>query len=109
MEPQQLILQCYAEQDGDVWVAVCLNFNLAAQGDSFEETKAKLEAMIVEYVNDALVGEDRAYSAQLLTRNAPFSIWMRYQFIRLKIWSRRTRDHILRERIFNETMPLRPA
>ncbi len=50
MNAKQLIVECYAEQEGDCWVAVCLNFILAAQGDSFEEVKAKLEAMIKEYV-----------------------------------------------------------
>ncbi|MGH8558166.1 MAG: hypothetical protein ACRESZ_12030 [Methylococcales bacterium] len=46
MDPKQLIVKCYAGQEGDCWVAICLNFNLAAQGDTFEEVKTKLEAMI---------------------------------------------------------------
>lgn len=104
MNPKQLIVQCYAEQEGDCWVAVCLNFNLAAQGDCFEEVKTKLEAMIKEYVYDAMVGEDRAYCAQLLTRSAPLSTWIKYRIIRLKVAFWHTR-----ERVFNETMPLRPA
>jgi hypothetical protein len=52
-------VRCYAEQEGDCWVAVCLSFNLAAQGDSFGEVKTKLEAMLAEYVHDALAGEDK--------------------------------------------------
>lgn len=50
VNPKELIVKCYSEQDGVCWVAVCLDFNLAAQGDSFEEVKIKLEAMITEYV-----------------------------------------------------------
>lgn len=75
MRPKQLLVKCYAEQEGHDWVAVCLDFNLAAQGDSFEEVKIKLESMIYDYVYDALVGEDRRYAAQLLSRRAPLSLW----------------------------------
>ncbi|SJM92515.1 conserved hypothetical protein [Crenothrix polyspora] len=104
MTPEQLIVKCYAEQEGDCWVAVCLNFNLAAQGDSFEEAKIKLEAMIADYVYDALVGEDKFYAAQLLSRHAPFSTWLKYHFIKLKIALLHSA-----ERVFDEMLPLIPA
>jgi predicted RNase H-like HicB family nuclease len=71
-------LKCYAEKEADCWVAVCLDFNLAAQGDSFEEAKSKLEAMIADYIYDALAGEDKPYAAQLLARRAPLSAWLKY-------------------------------
>lgn len=61
MNPKQLIVRCYSEQEGDCWIAVCLDFNLASQGDSFEEVKSKLETMLAEYVYDALAGEDKRY------------------------------------------------
>jgi predicted RNase H-like HicB family nuclease len=65
MNPKQLIIKCYAKQEEGVWVAVCLDFNLAAQGDSFDEAKAKIESMIAEYVYDALAGNDTTYAPQL--------------------------------------------
>jgi predicted RNase H-like HicB family nuclease len=105
MKPSQLILKCYAERDSGVWVAVCLDFNLAAQGESFDEVKAKIEAMIDEYVYDALVGEDKAYADQLLTRRAPIPVWLRYYFLKLK----HTIFNGAQDYLFNETMPLRPA
>jgi len=104
MTPEQLIVKCYAEQEGDCWVAVCLSFNLAAQGDSFEEVKIKLEAMLAEYVYDALAGEDKPYAAQLLSRRAPLSAWIKYYFIKLKIAVLHSA-----ERVFDEIMPLIPA
>lgn len=104
MTPKQLIVKCYAEQEGHDWVAVCLDFNLAAQGDSFEEVKIKLESMINDYVYDALVGEDRRYAAQLLSRRAPLSLWIKYGFIKLKI----TLWHGA-GKVFDEVMPLKPA
>jgi predicted RNase H-like HicB family nuclease len=78
MNPKQLIIKCYAEREGDVWGAHCLDFNLVAQGNSFEDAKARLESMITEYVYDALVGEDRFYVSQLLSRRAPLSAWLKY-------------------------------
>jgi hypothetical protein len=104
MNPKELIVKCYSEQDGVCWVAVCLDFNLAAQGDTFEEVKGKLEAMIAEYVYDALAGEDKHYAAQLLLRRAPLFFWLKYYFIKLKIAVFHSTEHI-----FNETMPLIPA
>ena len=104
MRPEQLIVKCYAEQDGGCWVAVCLNFNLAAQGDSFDEAKVKLESMIAEYVYDALAGEDKPYAAQLLSRRAPVSTWLRYYLIVAQIYLCHSTG-----RTFDETMPLIPA
>lgn len=104
MYPTDLIVKCYAEQEGSCWVAVCLNFNLAAQDDSFEAAKVKLENMISEYVYDALAGEDKPYSAQLLSRSAPLSSWLKYYFIVVKIALCHSK-----ERTFDETMPLIPA
>ena len=104
MNPKELIVKCYSEQEGDCWVAVCLDFNLASQGDSFEDVKSKLEAMIAEYVYDALAGEDKRYAAQLLSRRAPLSFWLKYYFIKLKALVFPSVGHV-----FDETLPLIPA
>ena len=71
-------MKYHIEHDGNVWVASCLDFCLAAQGESFEEAKEKLEDMISEYVYDATVGEDRDHAYILLTRKAPFISFVRY-------------------------------
>jgi predicted RNase H-like HicB family nuclease len=104
MNPTQLIVKCYAEQETDCWIAICLDFNLAVQGDSFEEVKSKLEAMIAEYVYDALEGEDKAFAAQLLSRRAPLSAWLKYYFFKIKIALLSSAD-----KVFDEVMPLRLA
>jgi predicted RNase H-like HicB family nuclease len=104
MNPKQLIIKCYAEREGDVWGAHCLDFNLAAQGDSFEDAKTRLESMITEYVYDALVGEDRFYASQLLSRRAPLSAWLKYYLMKFKNIIFHSANYT-----FDETMPLRPA
>lgn len=73
MKPQNLILRCYANKDGDQWQIFCIDLCLAAQADSLKEAMTKMRSMISEYVYDALNGEDSAYAAQLMNRKAPFS------------------------------------
>lgn len=104
MNPKQLIMRCFAEQYGDLWVAVCLDFTLAAQGESFEEVKLKLEVMIADYVRDALVGDDKDHARYFLTRRAPLNFWLKYYWIKLKVLLCHQTNTL-----FDEIMPLKPA
>ncbi len=101
MNPRQLIIKCYAKQQEGIWVAVCLDFCLATQGDSFNEAKRKLEEQISFYVSEAL--QDQEYGIQLLNRRAPISSWLEYYFIRVT-------NMIFRKVsiTFDEMIPLRP-
>ncbi|TAM59322.1 MAG: DUF1902 domain-containing protein [Rhodanobacter sp.] len=111
MRAKKLLLRCYAEHDGNLWVAFCLDFSLGCQGDSFEEVRTKLDAQIRDYVSDALCGEDRQHADYLLTRRAPLSYWLRYWVIRLQS-AVATRLHANRSqssRPFKEPLPLIPA
>lgn len=74
----------YAERQCDQWVAVCLDFTLAAQADTLEEVRSKLDAQIEDYLYDALQGDARAHAYQLLQRRAPLYFWLKYW----SIWSR---------------------
>jgi predicted RNase H-like HicB family nuclease len=106
MKLNQLILSCYARCTEGQWVAFCLDFDLAAQASTFEEAKTKLENMIKQYVFDALVGEDRAYAEQLLSRKAPPLEWIKYYFF---VFIHRF-IHAKAElyRLFKEPLPLTP-
>ena len=42
MRSNQLIIRCFAKQEEGLWVAVCVDFTLAAQASSFAEAKEKL-------------------------------------------------------------------
>lgn len=107
MKPSQLLLRCYAENKGDYWQAFCLDLTLAAQGDSFEEVKEKLDDMICDYVYDALQGEDSEYADQLLTRKAPLSYWLKFYFYKTIAKSLHLKDGV--KQFFNEPLPLTPA
>lgn len=69
MNADDLIVRCMAKQDGAIWVAHCIDFDLAAQGDTLLEAKAKLHEQIVHYVDDAFT-VDRAHALALLTRKS---------------------------------------
>nr|VFJ89039.1 MAG: hypothetical protein BECKLFY1418A_GA0070994_100623 [Candidatus Kentron sp. LFY] len=71
-------LHCYIEKKHGIWQAFCLDFMLAAQGESFEESREKLKSMVKEYIDDAKHGENQKYAEQLLSRRAPVRYWWKY-------------------------------
>ena len=107
MKPMQLFLRCYAEKVGDQWQAFCIDLTLAAQADTFVEVKDKLDAMIAEYVYDALVGEDREYAHQLLTRRGPLRDWVKYYGYRVLIGAGSIHEEA--RRLFTSILPLEPS
>lgn len=74
------ILRCMAYRQDGVFVAVCLDWSLAAQADTFEEAKAKLEEQMHSLVDEARAEPE--YAKQLLfKRRAPLSLWLKYWYI----------------------------
>jgi len=84
MNPKQLVLRCYGKREGAVWVVVCVDFCLAAQGDTLEAAREKLHAQIQEHIYDALIGEDAQYGSYLLTRRAPIAQVLTYYWLKLR-------------------------
>lgn len=106
MAPHCLIIRCMAVRQGDQWVAMTLELGLAAQDDTFEAAKARLEAQIKSYVREALT-EDKEFADQLLSRKAHWSVYARYHMLQAK-----ARIHLLAQdmgRLFMEPLPLIPA
>ena len=106
MKTSDLLLRCYASKVGDQWQAFCIDLNLAAQGDSFDEVRSKLKNMIKDYLIDSLAGEDQEYADQLLQRKAPFGIIAEYHWYQFL-----TRIGILSDslhRLFKTQVPLVP-
>lgn len=90
-----------------MWVTSCLDLCLAAQADTLDESKKKLEAMICEYVYDAVAGEDKAYAGQLLTRKAPVLEWAKYYVLVARYRLGGVKDGIYQ--LFTESLPLVPC
>jgi len=67
---------------GQQWQAFCVELNLAAQGDTLAEVVQKLHGMIRSYVALAMEQKDPAHQRDMLDRPAPFSIQLRYWYVR---------------------------
>lgn len=104
MSNNPFVLRCYAERKDGLWIAACPSFTLAAQGDSFEEAKRKLEQQIKSYVVEALT-IDREHAGELLSRKAPWYVTARYEA--LVLLSRLSASFKRRFKAFKEpTLPM---
>ena len=79
MNADDLIVRCMAKQDGAVWVAHCIDFDLVSQADTLPEAKRKLHDQIVNYVDEAYT-IDSAHALALLTRKAPLRYRLVFKF-----------------------------
>jgi hypothetical protein len=94
MAKDQLMLRCYAEQQAPrLWVAVCIDLCLAAQGDTCAEARAKLDAQMDQYVQEAYT-VDRDHFDQLMYRKAPLRQRIKYHLARLHLASRVLRHSV---------------
>ena len=73
------VLHCYAEGWENQWEAFCLEFDIAVQGDSFEDVRGKMDQAIGYYLEDVAELPQEEQLA-FLRRSAPFSLWAKYIF-----------------------------
>jgi hypothetical protein len=104
--PMSLFVHCIAYQSQGQWQAFSCEFGLAAQADTFLAARHKLDAMITDYIHDALVGEDREHARELMSRRGPLSVYAKYYAARAKHWIQSASDGGLRT--FCEPMRLAP-
>ena len=78
----KFIARCYAKRIDGQWVAICIDFALVTQGDTFDEARRLLEAQIDSYIEDAYT-VDRQYARELLSRRAPLVYRLEYHSLRL--------------------------
>lgn len=71
MVPKQVL--CFAHGRKGDWEAICVDFDIAVQGQSFDDVRNRLEAAVCEYVEDAL-REDPVTRERLLSRKAPLGL-----------------------------------
>ena len=108
IKSKHLILRCYANKSDGQWQAFCIDYCLAAQGDSFTEVKQKLENQINEYLYDALVGEDIEFADYLLSRKAPLKQRLIYFLLSLFNALGFNKKHSDNTKLFKESVPLVP-
>jgi hypothetical protein len=81
-------IRCLIRQDGELFVAMSLDFGLAAQGNSSYEAKNKLIMQIEEYIREACE-EDSAQRDALLSRKGPISWFISFYLAELHLMGKR--------------------
>ncbi|MEZ0019830.1 hypothetical protein [Sinorhizobium fredii] len=86
-------LLCYAFSHGSQWEAICVDFDLAVSGRSFQEVQDRLNQMVASYVEDAMQ-EDPSTRDALLNRRAPFRVraWLAFRLLKNVITHRNGKD-----------------
>lgn len=100
-------VRCYVKRSEEQWVAMCIDLCLAAQGESLQEAKEKLESQVNDYVFEALT-IDREHARELLSRKAPFANRAEYYLI-AAMQTLRSRSSKKREQCAFEELVAVPA
>lgn len=70
-------LRCYAQEHKGVWEVLCVDLDIAVQGDSFRAVYRDLTTAVAQYIEHVrtLPANERR---QLLRRKAPFGLRVRF-------------------------------
>lgn len=79
---KQVALRCFAKYSGGVWVAFCVDLNLAAQAETLVDARRKLHSQIDDYIEE-LHGVHKQHAADLFPRRAPLRIMAWYFVARI--------------------------
>ena len=82
---------CFFHGRADEWEAVCLDFDLAVAGRSFDEAREFLDGAMRLYVEGAMA-EDEETRGRLLARSAPWYVRWRFVFRHMISLLRQDRD-----------------
>ncbi len=87
-------LLCIAHGRDSKWEAFCLDYDLAVQGNSFEEVRGRLHHAIEAYVHAAMAEPDPVSRRELLHRAVPLRTRLLWRF-RVALWAllSREREH----------------
>lgn len=99
-------VRCFVKPTDGVWVAMCIDLGLSAQGESCKEAKAALYSQVSDYVHQAL-NVDREHAEELLNRKASLAFRIEYHWIAANQWLRElAHSQAPRQPVaFNELIP----
>ncbi|OOS01247.1 hypothetical protein B0186_03990 [Canicola haemoglobinophilus] len=80
MKKYRKLIRCMAYKKGNLYIAICLDLSLAAQGDTMDEAIEKLDGQIKDFI--AEVNAEPQHASQLLNRPAPLSLWVKYYWFK---------------------------
>lgn len=84
-------IRCMVSREGNLYIAMSLDFGLAAQASSRDGAIAKLNQQIQEYIEEA-INQDRAFQDKLLKRKGPLSWFVMYYWLHFKAMFRHNGD-----------------
>ena len=82
-----LFLRCYAQRHGKLWHAICVDFDVAADGATLEEARTALAACVELYLEavEELAVDERH---RAMARRAPWLVRVKLAFL---AWLQRSR------------------
>ena len=108
MRSDDLKLRGYLQKESDgSWLAVCIDLNLVAQGDTQKEARSQLHIIIKDYLAEAFT-KDKKYLDDLVPRKAPFIFLFRYYLISVLVKFHKI-THYARSRLFVEHLSPIPS
>ena len=87
-------IRCMTAKQNGIWVAMSLDFGLAAQADNEKEAANKLNEQIKEYIIEA-INQDKPFQNKLLKRKGPASWFVIYYWTLVKIKIAHNGRHVL--------------
>lgn len=76
-------LRCLVEGRGTDWEAICLDFDITAQGSSYDEVVSTLNGLVSLYL-EVISEMPEAERAGLVTRRAPVSVRLKFAWALLR-------------------------
>lgn len=70
---------CVAEGNDDRWEAICLNLDIAVEGNTLADVKARMHECVKSYVLEALQMPEPDQN-RLLDRSVPLRLKLKYAF-----------------------------
>ena len=107
LRPADLVVRCWTGKRDQLWLACCIDFNLAAQADSRAEAKRKLNSQILEYIEEA-VTVDSDHADSLLHRSAPWYEVVQWEF-RYALQQFRKHRNAARGEPYKSPLPMVPS
>lgn len=75
MKVDELNLHILIEKEEDIFSAICLELDVATQGNTFEEAKKNIREAIEIYLEDVVESGDEK---EFIPRAAPIEEWLKY-------------------------------
>ena len=72
---RKLLLHNLIEKESDIYSAICLELNVASQGETIEEAKKNLQEAVELYLEDVIESGDEQ---DFIPRPAPMEEWIKF-------------------------------